>query len=157
MDGLYQNRVIYSKMLADWLKKGEENEIWTQLEDLHIDEIDRVFEDNSVWFDSSIFLYEIIIEIVKKDFIVLLAIELEESDEVLEEVNFDYIKSNLSLYTPPSFYLFPVNDDRLKKTFENTKKLDLLNYENFSTYYKEEFDGEIYYRTLFIIDRNRWF
>ena len=142
------------RYLTNWVDTSIKSESWTRHDDLHIDEIDTIFNNSEIWVDASLFLFHLLLEIVEnKEYTVLLAMPLSYAEKKtdIDKLTLEYIRTQMDL-TPPSFYLDPINSINYKETIESTTPVKKLS-ESFALNvgYSEEPDEEgAYFRWLCI-------
>ncbi|SFO17595.1 hypothetical protein SAMN05421741_12411 [Paenimyroides ummariense] len=122
MDGNYQNKEEDLKLsiFQQWITEIIKNKYWDNYRELHIDEISRDFDDYKNWFEEALVILEIFRECLYDDYKVLLVIELNYLINSMENsrLDWEFLKNNISHFTPPAFYLFPKNDSKLIKTLK---------------------------------------
>lgn len=156
MDGQYQNkRSQYREYLEKWSADVIQNRLWDKFVDLHVDEIDDVFKKKDMWIESSVFLYDILSEIVDRNlYSIVLAIPLVYKRESVQIPNtVEKLQKEVDI-TPPSFYLFPTNSEALQKTLEDANPLKISGAKlptHSRPFYKEEMERGEYFRVVYII------
>jgi hypothetical protein len=155
MDGNYQNKKPQiDKYLKDWIEKVIDGELWNKFSDLHVDEIINDFQDKKAWLNGSLYVFNCISNLVdKSNYDILLAIPLSCTFSKTQShfSTFNELGKELD-YTPPSFYLFPKDYKNFKDTIKSSQLLENLSNElNIQVFYKEEQEGEEFYRTIFLI------
>ena len=154
MVGNYKNKKdFYVDFINSWINKTIENSLWEKYCDLHIDEIDQVFENKDLWIDGSLYLKELFMERTDSklfDVILVISLQYKKHPKYIPMYKED-LQKDLDV-SPPSFYLFPKNHILINETLERTS--EILNLEkvfNCKVYYKEEFDSGEYSRMLYLI------
>lgn len=155
MDGSYlNNEKEYEKFLTHWKSKIIQGKLWEKFEDLHINEISTEFNNKENWIDGSIYIFNIASKIIDSStYNLLLAIPLSYSSikTELDRLTLNYLKQALDL-TPPSFYLFPIENENYKKTINSSIFLEDLSKElGLTVTYKEVLEDENeYFRIIYI-------
>jgi len=158
MDGQYlSKKEQYKKFLSNWVDNSIRHKSWKKHQDLHLDEIDSEFKQKANWIKGSLFIYEIILNLIKPDlYSCLLVIPLSHSDTEsnIKQLTWDKIKTLFDL-TPPSFYLFPNGEENYEETIKNLNFMEILSDDcAYKVFFKqdEEFKGE-YNRSIYVISR----
>src|SRR5690554_4335055 len=155
MAGIYLNdREEYKKIIQNWINTAIKNSSWEKFQEIHIDEIGNGFKLEKDWLKGTLFILNIFNECLKENYKILLVIELNYNKNSIDidKFNWEYLENHISSFTPPAFYLFPTDDFRLTGTL---KELNLV--ENFvehydKSYFKEEYDGEEYLVTIYLLN-----
>ncbi len=144
---------LYKKTLQDWIDKVIQGKLWENYVDLHIDEVDKEFKKKEKWLNASLLLFNYILELIDvNDYNAILVIPLSfsETPTDLNDLNLMYVENRLDL-TPPSFYLFPLRYNSFEKTINSSSYIKKISDEiNRKVYFKEEKDGDEYFRVLYI-------
>lgn len=152
MDGIcYNKREEYKKTIQEWIAEAIKNKYWESYKELHIDEISKDFNNYKDWIEGALFILKIFKECLYDDHRVLLVIELNYSRISIENniIDWQFLKHNISHFTPPAFYLFPEADSRLIATLKDLNFAPSLNIDWIKSNFKEEFDGEDYLCTFY--------
>ncbi|MDR6969266.1 hypothetical protein J2X31_003293 [Flavobacterium arsenatis] len=157
MDGQYLNKKEqYRKFLSDWINNAIRSKSWEKHQDLHLNEIDSQFREKANWIKGSLFIYEIILSLIKPDlYNCLLVIPLSYSDKEtdINQLTWDKIRKLFDL-TPPSFYLFPNGEENYEETIKELIFIERLSNDcSHKVFFKqdEEFEEE-YSRSIYIIN-----
>ena len=141
--------------IQNWINAAIETQAWERADDIHIDEIDPVFSDKTRWVEDALTVGKIFADLIlDTPYIVLLGIHLtySETPTPISELGWRDIQNGVS-YSPPSFYLFPRNNEDLAMTLAGLRHPQRLNSESsFPVFFREEFEeGEGYLRIVFML------
>jgi hypothetical protein len=147
------NQAHYVKPLTEWVKQTIENRLWEKYDDLHLDVLDARFRKPGRWVEVSLVLLSCLRDIVDgSKYKVLVSIPLHSVGGSMQvnTLSIDMLEESVA-DTPPSFYLFPVEDqvfaETLKTALYSPSLSQLLHHE---VYFKEQEIDEEYYRWLFV-------
>ncbi len=144
MDGLYRNNLDYNPILLRWINETIKNRAWLQYDDLHIDGIEPKLPKAQWVFFSLKILKQLYCLIDKGKYQVLLTIPISysRSETDFAVIDWNYISSQIDI-TPPSFYLFPLDECSYNETIAESKFLDKLSKESgLKIYCKQELEGD---------------
>ena len=110
MNGYYRiNKQRCLQKLESWSKFMIQGQRWKLYDDIHVDEVSKVFQARNRWFHGGLFLLDCLSKKLDHAYDCFLGIPLLEAGckTDLNDLNIDYIKKNLHDMTPPSLYVFP--------------------------------------------------
>ena len=144
MAGYYRiNKKNCQSHIADWLEITIKEQRWKLYDDLHIDEISKVFYPRERWYYSSLFLLKCLDNMLDKTtYNCFLAIDL--------------IKKELHDMTPPSLYVFPKNDVEYNEFKEERIFLEKLSLkQRWNLFFSQRrYEDECYIRTIIVESKN---
>ncbi len=160
MAGYYRiNKKNCQSHIADWLEITIKEQRWKLYDDLHIDEISKVFYPRERWYYSSLFLLKCLDNMLDKTtYNCFLAIPLMETGEKthVDEISIDLIKKELHDMTPPSLYVFPKNDVEYNEFKEERIFLEKLSLkQRWNLFFSQRrYEDECYIRTIIVESKN---
>lgn len=108
MDGEYHNNMIFYKKISDWIIPILSGKHQWESNNFHIDEFPsfkNISREN--WIEESLRCFNFIINNIEisKPYLFFLHFDLlgSKKNEKYDIITFDFLKKNISEYTPPSF------------------------------------------------------
>lgn len=164
MDGKYLNNKKIESSILDWIKKNASSTDSWQANGMHIDEIDGlhtiVYEE---WINTSFMILNYISTrfLPIESLILFMHIDLKNSYEstMLSNLSAEWLKNNISEYTPPSFHYTSLdyyNNFYCKELVQCNVDKEILKYfdivDKAAFFYRTKFDlsEEMYSREIYI-------
>lgn len=113
MVGYYRiNKNKCRERLTVWLEEVVQEQRWKLYDDLHIDEVSKIFTPRNRWYYSGLFLLKSLYGIIDKgayDCFLLIPLIETERKTILNMLSVNNIKTELHDTTPPSLYVFSID------------------------------------------------
>ncbi|MEM9391992.1 MAG: hypothetical protein AAGA02_16050 [Bacteroidota bacterium] len=144
--------------IIKWIENSIESKAWERFDDIHLDELDNSI-DSKEWISKGLYFLKKGNELIGEDntYQLVLSITLEcvLKPPKKEMKSIEEIKEHMDVNTPPSLYLFPMENQAFKKTLERCSILRIRDLVDHRFYYQELIEESEYYRTIFILKNLR--
>ena len=157
MNGYYRiNKQRCLQKLESWSKFMIQGQRWKLYDDIHVDEVSKVFQARNRWFHGGLFLLDCLSKKLDHAYDCFLGIPLLEAGCTtdLNDLNIDYIKKNLHDMTPPSLYVFPKEGVEHDEWLGEWIFLDKLSSSRkWNVYFSERYEYDEFVRNVFFLPK----
>ena len=142
--------------LESWLNYMIQGQRWKLYDDIHVDEVSKVFQVRDRWFNGGLFLLDCLSKKLDQAYDCFLAISLLEAGckTDLKDLNIDYIKKKLHDMTPPSLYVLPKEGVEHDEWHGGWIFLDKLSSSGkWNVYFGERYEYDEFVRSVFFLPK----